>query len=520
MSDTKTSTSPVAARGVDRIFVVGAILYLLVSSFMITKFPRVWIDTGWTMIAPYTLVTEGRLANPMIPIHGFDQHILWPQIVQRLMLAGVYQVFGFGLFQSRMLSILAGLGLLSATYFFAKRYLGRVIAAVSFGVLAVDNVFFVTSRTVRADIFVALFAVTAYLLLIHAHEVRAVRFFAASGLLLGVSLYTHPNALLVAIVCPFVFLAYGGPRSFFQMNFVVFAVSCLAAFSPYVIYVCISDFGNNFQNFMGQIGMSSTSEARTLSGILSNEYHRYWNYVLFPKRFFILTTQMIVAFVFVRHGTRIERLLAFQILVFVVALPFWNSQNPTARYFILVIPALSILISAMVLKWKEVPPLRHLQEMFSGRWRASIVSIIFLLYVSNQVVGDAYVLWDHRDNNYEQFINEIRETIPPGQKVWATVSFWIGMRDYRLTTQLAPVEKILEFRPEFVILYDSDTWGGRSATVGRKFDNEEMYREVRHAMEKLCLDQGVFLKRIDNRYYGDVEIFRIEWPPNEGSTAK
>jgi hypothetical protein len=132
------------------------------------------------------------------------------------------------------------------------------------------------------------------------------------------------------------------------------------------------------------------------------------------------------------------------------------------------------------------------------------------------VAGDAYILWKHRDNDYYGFVENIRETIPEGKRVWGSISFWIGLHDYPYRSQITPYADVLAFEPEFVILYDHDTWGEVSATVGRRIERNGVYDEIRSLMEKLCVENGEFVRRIDDRYYGNVEIFQICWDRKQG----
>ncbi|MFX0196247.1 MAG: ArnT family glycosyltransferase [Candidatus Hodarchaeota archaeon] len=199
----------------DKAFVVILLLYLFLAFFMITRFPKVWMDSSWTTIAPYTLITKGKFANPIVSPKGdgLDEPILSPALTQKILLACVYTVFGFGLIQSRVPSIFAGFFLIIITYYFAKKYYDQTIALLAIVLMASDNVFFVTSRTIRPEIFLALFASAAFFLFLHALESKSLTYFALSGIFMGLSLYTHPNSFLVLLTLLIIF--------FHQQKFVV-----------------------------------------------------------------------------------------------------------------------------------------------------------------------------------------------------------------------------------------------------------------------------------------------------------
>ncbi len=239
---------------VDKPLAVILLVYLLFSFFMITKFPKVWIDASLYASTPYTLVMEGRLANPILRGSSIVEHDLLPDIAQKVLLAGTYKIFGFGLAQSRALSIFAGFLLILVTYWFAKNYYNQKIATLAIILLVFDNVFFVSARTVRPDIFVALFTTAAYFALLHGLHNKSLKYFAFSGMCVGVSLYTHPNSFLVLIAILLVFLYEYGFSVIRSREFWVFSLFTLIAFTPYAIYVIKEDYGNNFAHFRGQIG--------------------------------------------------------------------------------------------------------------------------------------------------------------------------------------------------------------------------------------------------------------------------
>ena len=98
-------------------------VYLLLSFFMITKFPKVWVDTSWTAITPYTLAKEGKLANSIVTgTDHSENHVLGPGIVPVFFLASIYRLFGLGIVQGRTVSIVMGFLLLCLTYFFTRSY--------------------------------------------------------------------------------------------------------------------------------------------------------------------------------------------------------------------------------------------------------------------------------------------------------------------------------------------------------------------------------------------------------------
>ncbi|MFC2144334.1 ArnT family glycosyltransferase [Acidobacteriota bacterium] len=502
---------PIWLGRIDRLLAVLIIIYLCASSILLQRFPKVWTDTCWTMIESVTLVEEGRFVNPMMPRQGLDKHFLAPQIVPRLALAGVYSVWGVGLFQSRALSVLAGLGIVIATYLFTRRYFGRGTAFIAGFLLIFDNIFFLVSRSVRDDIFVALFSVCGFFLFVYAVKEASRWSFALSGALMGISLYTHPNSAVVLFTIFLLFLIRDRLRFIFSVDFWIFIVSCLVLFSPYVIYVIYSDASNGFNDFIAQLGPNIAYSSRSVALDFLSGFVRVVRYIHFPFRIYIFIFQIFSLIFFWKNHKIVNRFLVIFVICFSLILPFWNPSNTTPRYFIIITPVLSIIVAEFIMSLYRK---RSGFGKFSGKLHFdSRVLAVFLggAFFLNQFLGDVTILWRHRDNDYHKFVSEIRNVVPRGSRVWGSVAFWLGMRDYPYRSQLTPLADIIEFRPEYVILYDSEIWGNKSVIVGTPLEPPEGWKVTREAMEGLCGASGRRVAIIEDRFYGDIEIYRVQW---------
>lgn len=490
------------------------VFYLLFSFFMIKKFPKVWQDSSMTCMVPYTLVTKGKLANPILMLQkgGIDQHFLAPHIVHAIILAGIYKIFGFGLVQSRGLSIFAGFFLILLIYYFAKKYHDKTIALFAIIILVFDNVFFVTTRTIRVDILLAFFTTAGFLLFIHGLKARYLRSFALSGIFMGLSFYTHPNSILVLIAILLIFLYEYRLSIFLSKEFWIFSLFCVLAFAPYALYVIEEDMVNNFAHFRAQLGENTDFLSRNFWQDYLAEYKRYANYIYFPKRIMIFLIQICALVYATISKRRFDKYLVFMILIFLFFLPLWNPGNRTSRYFIVIIPAVSILISKLCIDIIRKAKLNKFKLLeIKKRIGYTIAGVSIILFLFNQIIGDIYILWKHKDNRYSAFIAEIKNTIPDGSKIWGSMAFWIGLHNYPYLTQVLPYENVEKFRPEYAILYDSSIWGKLSATLGRKDETVSIYSKIAEKMENLCHKKGYFIKKILDKYYGDVEIYRIIW---------
>ena len=194
-------------------------------------------------------------------------------------------------------------------------------------------------------------------------------------------------------------------------------------------------------------------------------------------------------------------------------LPFLNPCG-SSRSFITIIPLVSILVSALFFDvFQKIRSGTFKTASLSKKLSCGFAGIILILFFLNQIGGDLYILWKHRDNDFYDFISEVRKTIPKEAKTWGSMTFWMGLHDYPYITEISPFEEVIKFKPEYAILYDSMNWGGESAIVARTQANVAwLYEDRPRKMEALCKKQGTFIREIKNKYYGDIHIYRIHWP--------
>jgi hypothetical protein len=176
----------------------------------------------------------------------------------------------------------------------------------------------------------------------------------------------------------------------------------------------------------------------------------------------------------------------------------------------MVVPALSILIGQMVVALYN----RRFGFRFAGLPPGRVAAVVLIIgYIANQAGADGHQLWKHRTNDFAGFCREVRRVVPPGARLWANLGFWIGLHDYPYRSQLSSFDDVLRFRPEYVLLYDADIWGGSSATLGREVPPDEWNRVVARNMEQLCRQRGTLVRRVPDEFYGNIEIYRLDWDP-------
>ncbi len=177
------------------------VAYLVVSLPNLDRYPPVGEDEPWIAAAPAKLATEGMLGNDLFAgYYSMERHHLQHMPVYPVLEAGVFELFGIGVWQMRVLSVVFGLALL-VTVFLVGRQTGDVrvgILALFFllllrisggngtGILMLDR-----ARVNRYDIAVPVFGLLALWVFNRARPSGAASHLLATGVLAALSSLSH-----------------------------------------------------------------------------------------------------------------------------------------------------------------------------------------------------------------------------------------------------------------------------------------------------------------------------------------
>src|SRR5215212_8467302 len=204
------SGGPVAIR---RSSIRDAIVLLLIAIYILALVPGL---TRW----PPLINDEGREANMFWVASGADPAAermnayrgfpTWGNGgIQGATTAVIFRLFGLGVFQARLTSLVWGGLLLLTVYWLGWRYWSRAVGLSAAVLLAVSNPFMIGTHTLRPDVQVVTMILGALLLAecsLDAATRRPLLWAFLAGLVLGLVEDTHPNGLaffpLVGLVYP------------------------------------------------------------------------------------------------------------------------------------------------------------------------------------------------------------------------------------------------------------------------------------------------------------------------------
>jgi len=503
------------------IILILLIFFGTTSILCLDQFPKVWLDEAWDSTTAYTFQKDGTFRNLTLvsaPLGNQDIHFLQPRILSNIIMAPIYSLLGVGSVQGRLASVFMGALAVIGIYFLSRKIGSIVFASVCVLFFIFDNLFFVVTRTIRPEIYVVTIAIWVLYLILDAGADYWKLFFC--GMLLGISLYAHPNSFLVLIAILIIALSQVKANQFLRI-LLPMALGIVIGFLPYALYVGYQDGANYFHDFWLQIHQRAemlTNTNKYFSGALAAELERYTSYIFFPYRLPIFLIQIgAIGYAIYNRGDKFNQPFLIFIFVQVLLFPILISAK-TSRYLTVLMPVVTILVVKMgwgIANWSYDINLSAIHTSVSKLHLTTLIPIsLVLILFFNQVAGDVWAVWQSRDCSFSPFITQVRNSVPAGKKVWGPMTYWFGFYDYpyRTVWTINNYEEMSRFQPEYVILYDnSEIWGNKTGVTKRLDPNYEIMEPVRKLLSRLVTNRGVLVGSVPNSCYGNVEIYKLRW---------
>ncbi|MFH1836091.1 MAG: glycosyltransferase family 39 protein, partial [Methanobacteriota archaeon] len=237
-------------RGAGRYLIIFALmlsLFVLFSLAVIYEYPPVWPDETVFADTAYELAFNGRLATPVWSYiaEGMGERAVWYPPVHFILLGGVYRLFGFGILQTRLLSLFFSTVLVASLFLVSLKVTGgnKRASLLVAGLLVVDPVFIRGAIIGRGDVIaVSLMVLGLLCYLSYRRHVLA-------GSLIGFSVMTQLIGVFGFVA---IFLV-----SFLDKDrkkiLACITIPAILIFSAWGIYA-LMDVGTFISQFSGQIG--------------------------------------------------------------------------------------------------------------------------------------------------------------------------------------------------------------------------------------------------------------------------
>ena len=474
-------------------FVLAAIItaFLLISTFKLDL--RVVMDEPWLSVPGHTLITQGKLAIPPFQgsAEGYDRIMLVPPL-QLLLLAGVFKLFGLGLIQGRLLSVFFGALTILGTYLLAKQLYDTRIALAAAVLLAADNYFFLASRSIRGEIFVAFFLLLSVYALLNAQRKNRPGFYLASGVALGLGVLSHQNAVLGLVALMLMFYLAEGFSMLIKRGLYIFFVGLILTMLPYFIFLLLAGHYFGYAYIWKQLEMDGRvlpifSLAWLLVSLKGEIYQRYTDFIYFPSRLHIALLYG-GALIYGFYKKNKAEMILLSVVCSYIVLFYVLVVNKNVRYLVNFLPFVCILTAGMIFE---------LCKSAFGKWLGKILPLaIVAVMVISELAVTAVFFRKYSDSGYNKFMEQVAASVPARASVYAPITFWFGLRDHAFYAyNRVPFKDALnKYKVRTYIFEDKIPWAYQNETA-----------TIQAYMKKY----GILLNRIHNSFYGDINIYKI-----------
>ena len=409
------------------------IIYLILYTFNLEKYPHLWGDEAFFCNPAYTLATKGVFGTEFLQgWFNIENNTFWQPPVYMLSLALSFKILGFGIIQARIVSIIFGLISLIFTYKIAEKLYNEKIGILAVALLMFNPVMFLGARNARMEIAVTAFVLISIYLLITGLENHSNYYFLLSGVFGGLAILSHPNALHIVVVIGILLLFVIRNKNTFK-QFTLFSGGTFLIGIPYLIYILsdISNFHSQFSANIAHYGLIFWHNIQV-------EPQRYINYInlygdtlvgsIIPGWFFIkliLLGGLISYAVYytLKRREYSDKIILTYIIVWCLFIALFTNYN--VLYFCIVTPFVSIMLAGIFYKKEKI------KNQKLGRHIHKIATILLLGFLVVNALYCPALLYSTRNYDYYQVTDEIRNIIPENSTVIGPAELWFGMYDYK-----------------------------------------------------------------------------------------
>lgn len=422
---------PVARVGtavrVEALILAAIVAYLAANLPYLEAWPTAHNDEARELNAFWAAAGVDPAARWMDPEFGPDP--LYKGGLQGLTVGLMLRVAGLGLFQGRLVSLLWGGLLLWFLFLLGRRLYGPLPALAAAVALAASRPFLVASHMVRPDIVLAAMLAAACYLGVVAVQERRPGIGLAAGLVLGLALDVHLNALAFMPLVGLVILA-DSPRFWRSRVAHGFLLGLALGALYYLLVRVIPDPGQFARSSSYWIGIDKRPPILSgdLQFMLTAELGRFASYTTEDRRLELAVIVAGLAWAAARalRRRRLDPLLlglaaAFALFVTVVS-------SKSEFYLILFEPWLLLLAAGGLADLGSAARALRAPLLALGVAAAPLV-----VGYPDSFDDMATAASNFAERGYPALIAEIREVVPPGASIIGPPLYWIGLSDHPYT---------------------------------------------------------------------------------------
>ena len=389
----------------------------------------------------HKLATEGVYGNDLYrgfyrtEALNYEYMPLYP-----LLVAASYKVFGLGVWQARLVSMLCGLATILLTF-----QLGRTLYHAAFGLTAAAALCLMSlgvdpymsgiplldlARVIRYDILVPVFVLGACLVFCWAENHDQKIGYLGAGFLVGLATLTHLYGAFILLPFAVLLLWQNGWRVILKPALYLLGLAWILCLVPWLLYVGIDPAA-----YEGQMLRHAERFHLFDPGfLLWNLTHEHWRYltwvggsfhqpILWPRLGIwllpiALTTTTILLWRKRRTSQLADRfiLVTLPVLALALALLLNLKRYP---YLILILPFMALQVANAMTAWWRHGRLR---------WLLGLLVAGLMIESGSNVVHNLQVARSTTD--YQRLTAAIAAEIPADARLLIAQTYWLGLADY------------------------------------------------------------------------------------------
>ncbi len=367
------------------------ILYILLTIPFLVSSPLIWYDEGLLSEVSWHFANEGSFKQPVwtgyLDYEEFSTH---PNYGYFLILALFFKLFGLGIIQARLVSVIAGFLLLTTVYHMTKQMTTKRTAVIAALVLAINPLFILSARMVRQEMMLTLFGFLAFSLIVlgcKEQNKKKVRYFLFSGVIAAYAILVHLNGIFITLALCCVILSCRCWKGFFY-----FIIGLIIGISPYILFLLL-----NWEIFSTQFFGIWSYRLPGQEGIVTNialEVMRWKKGITAP----ISVIFGIFAFIWMFPQIKKWKFLYIPLIILIACFTLFD-YHKYYGYLLLLLPFFSIMVAIMI------------NGKLQKEKTQKIVFFILLIFLISNVLFIEFKIMRDSQHDYQQYCNSLKEFV-------------------------------------------------------------------------------------------------------------
>jgi len=491
-------------------------IVILLHIVFLLRFPPVFVDEAWMASRAHAWISNGVNVGPLdgalIEQPREYAHVL--PLITTLIHAKVIQTIGLSVASLRLVSLLAGIGLLIAIYVISlELYESRRVAIITALLVATSYPFLYSSHLVRPDIFVSALGFGTIALYLVGRRRHPLILNLLAGLMIGIAFEIHPNAMIYGPIIVALYLAADKWRFIRKRGFWAFVGGTCLGLAGY-IWLHILPNPETYFAIMSEAQQTHMPPAASgaLTGIALS--------FLDTAKFLLTGTggrliAVVAAIIALWRTQRSKHVQAFTMFATSFAIFALLIRNKMPYYLILIAPFSNILLGA----WIE-QTLRD--DVVTTFWLKRAKAITYSAIIVSLLIAGAEFALTPPPGDVGLVAKRVEQVLPAGGLVMGTHTYWFGLYDhpYRTWQQIRAYRR---FNPDAsfdeaaralhpdVLIIDNHM---RTFILADP-ESAPRYARERHLLKEdvdsFLARRGTLADQFETAAYGTIEIYTISW---------